>query len=85
MTTKPTSSDDKRKYAAYLARQFYCGKKSIKMIEDEFPYSDTDKELKQLLKLVKRTPNRKGLFKATKEKYKNYVLNVYQLIEKLEK
>jgi hypothetical protein len=76
---------DKRKYAAYLARQFYNGKKPIRLIEDEFPYSETDSDLQKLLRLIKNTPKRKGLFKVSKDKYENYVVNVYHLIEELEK
>jgi len=77
--------EDNRKYAAYLARQFYSGKKPIRLIEDEFPFSETDTDLKELLHLIKRTPRRKGLFKASSDKYEKYVLKVYELIEKLEK
>jgi hypothetical protein len=77
--------DDKRKYAAYLARQFYAGKKPIRLIEDEFPYSETDSDLELLLRLIKRTPSRNGLFKTNIEKYESYVMKVYQLIEKMEK
>ncbi len=76
---------NKRKYAAYLARQFYNGKKPIRLIEDEFPYSETDSDLQKLLRLIKNTPKRKGLFKVSKDKYENYVVNVYSLIEELEK
>lgn len=79
------SSSDKRKYAAYLARQFYTGKKPIRLIEDEFPYSETDSDLQKLFRLIKNTPKRKGLFKASKDKYENYIFNVYRLIEELEK
>lgn len=39
------SETDKRKYAAYLARQFYSGKKPIRLIEDEYPYNETDSDL----------------------------------------
>ncbi|MGQ1908811.1 hypothetical protein ACT3CE_03380 [Marinifilum sp. RC60d5] len=78
------SRKDNRKYGAYLARQFYNGKKPIRLIEDEFPYSETDSDLKELFRLIKNTPKRKGLFKASKEKYENYIINVYQLIEDLE-
>ncbi len=79
------SEKDKRKYAAYLARQFYNGKKPIRVIEDEFPFSETDSDLRKLLRLIKNTPKRNGLFKVSKEKYENYVVNVYRLIERLEK
>ncbi len=78
------TKEDKRKYAAYLARQFYAGKKQKKEIEDEFPYSDSDADLQRLLQLIKKTPKRKGLFKVSTEKYEKYVLNVYELIKKLE-
>ncbi len=77
------TSEDNRKFAAYLARQFYSGKKPIRLIEDEFPYSETDMDLKNLFRLIKRTPKRKGIFKVSQEKYERYVVGVYELIEKL--
>ncbi|NPD87023.1 hypothetical protein HNS38_19905 [Lentimicrobium sp. L6] len=78
------TSENNRKYAAYLARQFYSGKKPIRLIEDEFPYDQTDKDLNRLLHLIKRTPKRKGLFKVSADKYEKYVIEVYNLIEKFE-
>lgn len=79
------TNEDKRKYAAYLARQFYSGKKPIRLIEDEFPYSEIDMDLKNLFRMIKRTPKRKGIFGVSQEKYERYVIGVYELIEKLEK
>jgi hypothetical protein len=79
------TDEDKRKYAAYLARQFYSGKKPIRLIEDEFPYSENDMDLRNLFRLIKRTPKRKGIFKVSQEKYERYVIGVYELIEKMEK
>ena len=76
--------NDKRKYAAYLARQFYSSKKNIRLVEDEFPFEENDKEIDLLFKMIKNTPKRKGIFKASKEKYQNYIMTVYSLIEKLE-
>lgn len=79
------TDEDKRKYAAYLARQFYSGKKPMRLIEDEFPCSEIDMDLKNLFRLTKRTPKRKGIFRVSQEKYERYVIGVYELIEKLEK
>lgn len=79
------TNEDKRKYAAYLARQFYSGKKPIRLIEDKFPFSESDLDLENLFRLIKRTPKRKGIFKVSQEKYERYVIGVYELIEKLEK
>lgn len=78
-------SEKNRKYAAHLARQFYSSKRNIRLFEDDFPYDDNDKELIELFKLVKQTPRKRKLFKFNHEKYKNHVLKVYELIEKLEK
>lgn len=80
-----SKANNNRKYAAYLARQFYTGQKSIRLIEDEYPFSESDQDLKNLIRLLMKTPKRKRLFKVSNAKYEDYVSNVYNLIEGLER
>ena len=79
------SSNKDRKFAAYLARQYYTGQKSLRELEDDYPINDNDPDLNRLIRLLRKTPKKDGLFKVSKAKYEEFVSSVYNLIEEMEK
>lgn len=74
-----------RQYACQKSRKYLGGDISKHELFDSFPDCDGDVELTKLYNALENEPKVRWFFGVTKEKHKEYILEVYKLIDKLEK
>jgi len=82
MTKNQKKSD--RQYATYMARKYFSGQISKYQILDSFPDYLNDPKIELLYKKILEKPKRGWLFGISKEKYQEYILSSYEIIEELE-
>jgi len=74
-----------KQYAAYMARKYFSGQISKYQIMDSFPDYMNDPKIKLLYERILEKPKRSWLFGISKEKYQEYILKSYEIIEELER
>ena len=81
--TKNQEKSDKQ-YAAYMARKYFSGQISKYQIIDSFPDYVNDPKIKLLYNRILEKPKKGWLFGVSKEKYEEYIIESYKIIEELE-
>tara|TARA_R110002049_G_scaffold308657_1_gene513340 strand:+ start:850 stop:1107 length:258 start_codon:yes stop_codon:yes gene_type:complete len=73
-----------KQYASYMARKYFSGRISKYQIIDGFPDYMNDLKIKLLYNRILEKPKKSWLFGVSKEKYEDYILKSYEIIEELE-
>jgi hypothetical protein len=81
---KKNKEKSDKQYAAYMARKYFSGQISKHQIIDSFPDYLNDPKIKLVYNRILEKPKKSWLFGVSKEKYEEYILKSYEIIEELE-